>query len=374
MIKNVQLNNFRNFNTLDIEIASGNNVIIAPNGSGKSNFLESIYYSINGYSFRHFESIKDFIGPNFDFANIEISLEDGSSLQNVIKKTDNGIRKTTKLNGQIKKNIEFAYQYPILYFVPGSISIVDGDPSHRRSEFDNFLTIWAKDYLDYIEKYKHVLKNRNKLLQRISKSENKDNVIGEIDFWNDKLVEYGSQIILNRIDLVNSINHLSFDKSLNLFKNFYNKLKIENNFIEYKPSISVSTSIDKISTEEIKQIFFEKLKSNFQKELILQQTLYGPHRDDFVFKFFIHNLKFFGSRGQQRLGILFFKILQAIIYKERYGMYPFMLFDDLLSEMDSENSKLVLEFIQNMDFNFILTSSQKLDIEFRDINYIDILA
>ena len=80
---------------------------------------------------------------------------------------------------------------------------------------------------------------------------------------------------------------------------------------------------------------FEK---NYMKELNYGMTIFGPHRDDFIFQFNGNDLKYYGSQGQQKLAILSFKLSEIDIFKNLTGFYPVVLLDDIFSELD-ENKK-----------------------------------
>ncbi len=105
----------------------------------------------------------------------------------------------------------------------------------------------------------------------------------------------------------------------------------------------------------------DKFNSNFKRELEKGTTLYGPHRDDFLFLLDDNELKLFGSQGQQRLAIIAYKLAEIPIFVEKTGTNPILLFDDIFSELDKVKKNKLLKYI-NQNIQVIITTTDLKDI------------
>ena len=101
------------------------------------------------------------------------------------------------------------------------------------------------------------------------------------------------------------------------------------------------------------------------KELNYGMTIYGPHRDDLLFKLKSENndLKYYGSQGQQKLAIISFKLAEIEIFKEKCGSYPVLLLDDIFSELDISKRNKILKLVGNYDIQSIITTTDLKNIK-----------
>ena len=101
-------------------------------------------------------------------------------------------------------------------------------------------------------------------------------------------------------------------------------------------------------------------------------TIYGPHRDDFIFKYNDKDLKFFGSQGQQRLAVLAFKLAEIDVFTDVNGTTPLLLLDDIFSELDLRKRNKLLKFISSREIQSILTTTDLKNIskKYLDDSYI----
>ncbi|MEO6729247.1 MAG: hypothetical protein ABIM99_04965, partial [Candidatus Dojkabacteria bacterium] len=103
----------------------------------------------------------------------------------------------------------------------------------------------------------------------------------------------------------------------------------------------------------------KKYQENQEKEIIVGKTLYGIHKDDFAILMNGENLRFYGSRGQQRLGVLLFKLSQSDHYFSIKEIKPIFLVDDLMSELDDQNRLVASDLVSEARNQFILTSADE---------------
>lgn len=346
MITSVTLKNYRNLNiktTLDPHA----NIIIAPNGYGKSNFLEALYFCSLAKSFRPIRSLSEFLGGEKDFTKVEVTT-DTDRIEEVVAILPRQQRKF-RINGKVTPMTKFVGHLPLILFAPHSVNLVSDDPAERRQDLDDFLSILDNSYARNLSKYGKVLKNRNALLKHIR---DQAGDLSQLKYWTSELVKLASEIFKARHEFFQSI--MPFIKATG--PKIYINEGINNLLISYKPNTS-----DKPS--KYKNILIAKFEENQEKEIMVGNTLYGPHKDDYSILYSGQDLKYLGSRGEQRLGVLIWKLAQHQYLLKKTGKKAILLIDDLMSELDADHRQKVSTFLMEQDgYQFILTSADKTDI------------
>lgn len=345
MLNHIVIKNYRNITSLNTKVLEGGNLIIAPNGSGKTNALESIYYSVLGESFKPMETNSEVIGPTQEFAKVSTKW-DSDSLDVTISNNQKLIR-NFQLN--TKKTIisKISPRFPIILFAPHTVDLVIGEPQIRRSDLNAFLSILNPEYKKILSKYTTVLKNRNAVIKQIREGKVPEKML---EFWTEKLIEDGTEIYNYRLDFFTQIKSFFLDAQMVLFglENFTLD-------IEYIPNIS-PTEFD------FKTTITQKFVNNKSKEIIVGKTLYGIHKDDYTILLNNQNLKFKGSRGQQRIGISVLKFAELLLYFKKFGVYPLLLLDDIMSELDDVNRSKIAGYLLEKKLQFILTSAEQKEV------------
>lgn len=344
MISHVSLYNYRNLNT-QVPISDLGNVLIDTNGAGKSNFLESIYLSISGTPYRDFSTIAETVGPSDTFARVQLTF-DNTQLQIVTQSSPQTTRRFS-VNGKQRIWSTLIGKFPGILFAPQSVDIVNSEPSLRRRDLDQFLSIVDKDYATNIQKYQKLLRNRNAVLKNVR--ENKSNIT-ELDYWTQELLLTGIKIFQSRIDFFEHIKPYMSNIWMELISGLQNPFTII-----YKPhsDLEIDTYVTRLQ---------QKYVDNQNKEIAAGQTLYGPHKDDYILMIGDKNLRYFGSRGQQRLGALIWKLAQRDYTQNISDHHVLLLLDDIMSELDSVHRTLVGDFLLNNELQFILTGADENDI------------
>lgn len=342
MLNYISLKNYRNINSLKTDLSSGINIIVAKNGSGKTNFLESIYLSTLGQSFKPVETSLDFIGQSEDFARVETKW-DLDTIELIVKNNKPSIEKLYLLNKKRTTISKITSKFPVILFAPNSVDLVTGEPKTRRDDINSFLSILHKDYKKTLNSYNTVLKNRNAVIKQIREQRVDPKTL---NFWTDKLIELNYLIFSQRVEFFENIKEF-FSEAQSIF--FDDKdATISSNYL---PNIAGSIS-------NFKDLLSFKFNQNQQKEIIVGKTLYGVHKDDFSILQNELNLKFLGSRGQQRIGISIFKFAQLLYYFQVHKIYPLLLLDDIMSELDDANRNKISDYLVKKELQFILTSAE----------------
>lgn len=329
-LKKLILNHFRSFSQKTFIFSKKITVFTGPNASGKTNILEALFLIATGKSFRA-KKESEIIAHQNQLARISAEIEkDGEEEILEVILTDKKFTqkkiftKRYLVNNLPKKLMNFVGRLKICLFWPEDLKLVTDSPSIRRQYLDFVLTQTNKIYFKNLQIYENGLRRRNKILERIKEGQAKKE---ELLYWNNLLIETGSFITKTRSEYLNFLNQHNFLISNYLFTIFYDK--------------------SLISHERLNQYALEEIES--------ATTLVGPHRDDFILK--IQNnkaqnnlnekdLSRFGSRGEQRLGVLWLKLGELFFLKEKsQGEEPILLLDDLFSEFDQQNRELIFKHL-----------------------------
>jgi len=322
LISKLRLNSFRNFKTKLLEFSPKITVIVGPNASGKTNILESIFVLATGKSFRarveeemvNYEAdiarVKGRVASDGNILDLEGVLTRG--LIDIGKSAPEKIaRKKLLVNGVAKRLIDFAGNLKVTLFGPWDLDLVTESPSLRRKFLDTVLSQVDREYRRASLSYEKGLRQRNRLLLRIREEGLSRS---QLVFWDKLLVKNGDYISSARSEFIGFINST---KALN-----EEKLEL------YYDRSAISEA---------------RLEQYAEEEVAAATTLVGPHRDDFIFKREKRDLGRFGSRGEQRMGVLWLKLAELSFIEEKSGERPTLLLDDIFSELDHKHRKIVMK-------------------------------
>lgn len=340
MIKNVTIKNYRTIKDFDSNLSPGINLIVAKNGSGKTNFLESLYFASAGYSFRPIVSFSDVIGEEDEFAKVQIE-KDTNSIEYVVSKTKDRLSRKYKLNTKVTSVNKLATKLPFILFAPQSVNLVSGEPQIRRDDIDDFLSFTIAGYSTTSSRFRAMLKNRNALLKQLREEPYRQN---ELSFWTNEIIELGNKIFQERHKFFSENQSFMFDEALKIFHDF------KDFEVKYVPN-----------TENNPNLYLETLRNKFeqnvQKEIIVGKTLYGAHKDDYDLLLNGKNLRYLGSRGQQRIGAFILKVAQYKYMLKYNEIHPVFLLDDIFSELDNEHRTRLSDLLMSLNEQIVITTA-----------------
>lgn len=347
-ISNLKLINFRNYNDLEIDIHNNLNIFIGNNAQGKTNILESLYLMGFGKSFRTNKD-KDLIKMEREIAYIKVQAEKRYGDISIEMRLWNNKKKEIKINGgSISKLSEILGNINIVIFSPEDLKLIKEGPSERRKFIDREISHINKRYYHNIISYNRVLYQRNNLLKKIDRNKS---LINTIDIWNDKLIQFGTEVILKRREFINRINSLS--------RLMHRKITDgrENLEVKYQSNIKIE---DKDDYEKISKKFKLKLEKTQEKDIERGYTISGPHKDDLGLYINNIDIRNFGSQGQQRTAALSLKLSEIEIIKGEIGEYPILLLDDVMSELDINRQKFLIKSLKNVQTFITITEIPEL--------------
>jgi len=335
-LEHLILNSFRNISHLELQTHKRFNILYGHNAQGKTNILEAIHLLGSLKSFRGARN-EELIQSGCEQAQIygksRQATASGRSLQvNVFR---NG--KVVRLDG---KNIEKPDDYlnclrPII-FAPEEVGLVKGGPNGRRRLIDRAVFMTQPGYLENMQQYERVLKQRNRLLKE-------KGTRAELLPWTDALIKNGACIRRARATYLQAVKKNFSDCYAHIGQSR------ETVDIHYRESLT-----DK---EELEQELCNELDKQREQEQRYGMTLSGPHRDDIQFLINGQSLRVYGSQGQQRSFILALKTAQALDLEQRHGEPPLLLLDDLLGELDAERQAFFFAFLRKCRGQVFITAT-----------------
>ena len=339
IIENITLKNFRNHSYLTYDFSNNLNILTGPNAAGKTNVVEAIYYLSMARSFRTAEDV-DLIQKGKDKAEIDATTREGELKRKVrIIILESG--KQIFINGKkITKLSDLSKCMNVLLFEPKDVLFFKGPPKARRNFIDINLSKQSLQYLDYISRYNQVLKERNELL----KSEKVDETL--LETTTEMLVKLSGPIVSYRQMYIKDINDILI-KITRALTGVQGKLEIHYNpFIEYD--------------KEFQSKALEAFKRAKENDLRQRATTIGIHREDFSISLNGRDIGEFGSQGENRIVAIALKLSPYFLIEDK-DKRPVVVLDDVMSELDLEHRKRLIEFVKKFDQVFI--TATKLEVK-----------
>ncbi|MFM9413995.1 DNA replication/repair protein RecF [Peptococcus simiae] len=346
LIQGLQLAYFRNYRRVDISPAPVLNLLIGPNGQGKTNLIESLYTLSVGHGFRAAKD-RDLIYHGAEAARLKAIIQaEGSRRQLPLELAFNGHAKRWRLNGVSYRQLQdLPDRLLAVLFTPDDLAVVKGSPDERRRFLDRELGLVNPGYDLERRKYRKLLAQRNELLKDIRAGRAET---GQLSVWDRNLAQSGARLIADRLDF---LRHL-VPRARQVHEHMARKAGFN---ITYQASLGAQVKNE--GAEDLERLFLEALADQRQHDIRAGSTSIGPHRDDLVFYASQEDLRTFGSQGQQRTAILALKLAEVDVIRQRCGSQPILLLDDVLSELDPIRQRLLLEAVVDQDLQTFISST-----------------
>lgn len=318
--------NFKNYADCSLEFDTRVNVFVGKNGSGKTNLLDIIHYlSMTKSAFTLSDNQCIRIGESFfmikaTFRKDDRSFELTASCQTGSKKTfrENQLD-YERLSAHIGK-------YPVVLIAPDDSDLVRDGSEIRRKFFDSLISQCDPEYLEMLILYTQALKQRNGLLRIFQESGRVDHIA--LESYDRLLIYHGEHIYGKRKKF---LAHF-----ISTFQKYY-QILVDGSEIA---SIEYLSGVSEYS-------FADGLRKNLQRDLLLQRSNFGIHRDDFLLTLSGEELKKYGSQGQQKSFVIALKLAQFEVLQKIKGFSPLLLLDDIFDKLDDVRIGKLLEIIRN---------------------------
>jgi DNA replication and repair protein RecF len=349
----LQGRNFRNFARLELMCGSRLNILVGNNGQGKTNILESIYVLGQLRSFRGVGRA-ELTRWGADVVSLQGTVEHPAHISTLtLGMSWSGPRRVLKVQGrEIQRAIDYLGHLNALVFAADSVQVIKGSPEGRRRLLDRALVSLRPTYLSLLQQHQMILRQRNRLLKgpKIDRA--------SLDVWNTKFAEVGAEVIRARARYLKRLNHqLGRLSTLKLGSSTALQL-------QYQPALGAGIDAKDVSANsgddsaETVQRLAEAIARTERDELRARMSLIGPQRDDVSFSLEGHDLKNYGSQGEQRLAVLLVLIGMLEDLEAELGTPPVVLLDDMVAELDRHRRGLLWEFLQNIRAQVFISGTE----------------
>ncbi|HSI89161.1 MAG TPA: DNA replication and repair protein RecF [Pyrinomonadaceae bacterium] len=339
-LESIETSNFRNLRG-KITCGSGLNVFFGENGHGKTNWLEAIYLLATTRSFKTAQ-LNECIRFSEELAIVRGRVRQSEEIQRDMQVAIEGRIKSLSINGKRETAQNYLGQLHAVVFNSDELGIVRGLPENRRRFLDAGIVSLSPPFVQTFTDYGRVIRQKNSLLQAAREQEHSVEKTTELlEPWNQQLIALAARIHKGRVRLVERLNEV-------LERRMFGREELT---IRY-----VSSLEGKGDLSDYEALLGERLELRVQAELAAGHSLVGPHRDDLEVRFDGHEIRKFGSAGQQRSALIALLLAQIAVYEATRGEYPLFLIDDIDAELDHKRIRHLLEFLDGKTQTFVTTS------------------
>lgn len=343
-INSIALENFRNYEKLELDFDPSRNILVGENAQGKTNLIEAIYLASFSKSFRT-NNATDLIKFGEKLAKITVNLESEEINKEISIVLRNDGKKMVKKDGKVlKKTADLLNNVVVIAFSPDDLRIIKDNPEKRRDYLNRELSQIRPRYYEQLRAYNNVLKQKNALLKNFGNEHSKTFNEDMLDVYDRQLANAAYEIIRYRKEFVEMLSNEA-SEIVSAISGGKETLKIE-----YK------TSCNYISAPEGRELLYKQFHHNRERDMYAGNATLGPHRDDLEFSINDTDAKKYGSQGQQRTIALSLKLAEIRITKQLIGEYPILLLDDVLSELDLDRQKYLVNQIEGVQL--FITSAE----------------
>ena len=335
ILETLSILNYKNFESKTFDFDFKINCFVGDNGVGKTNILDAIYHLSFGKSYFNPISSQN-IKHGEDFFAIKGSYLKNEKEETIIinfKKNDKKVIKRN--NKKYEKFSDHIGLLPLVIISPSDRNLIAEGSEIRRRFLDSVISQSDKSYLDNIINYNKVLSQRNSLLKLFYKNKNID--INTIEVYDSQLEVIGESIFEKR--------KLFLKDFVPVFKDKYKSISNDNEEVD----ITYRTDLE---SEKLSIL----LKNSLEKDMFLQYTSKGIHKDDLIFNINNYSVKKFGSQGQQKSLLIALKLAQFDFLKNQTNNNPILLLDDIFDKLDKNRVKQIINLVSANDFGQIFIS------------------
>lgn len=324
--KSLKLQGFRSYDTYAVTLAPGVNIVVGPNGSGKTNLLEALYVISTGTSFRAAD--RDLVKHDSDWFRIEAKYDDDERIL-TYSLVDTQSPKHFSLDGTKRVRLSYQQKIPVVLFEPDHLRLLSGSPSARRDYLDSVLGRLQPDFARARSQFERALLQRNNILKGTERRS--PAVDDQLFVWNIKLAELSENIAERRLGLIAFMNE-HIDELYSHIADSPSKVHLE-----YETDLS---------PKNYKESMLRQLDAQLDKDIIRGFTGVGPHRDDFALHLNGARSSTTASRGEMRSLLLTLKMIELDLLREQHTHPPLLLLDDVFSELDSVRRRTLATLAQ----------------------------
>lgn len=328
-LKKISLVNFKNYENAEIDFSESVNCFTGNNGEGKTNLLDAVYYlafcksyfnPIDSQNIKHdapFFVIQGVLSLNNEEEELYCAQKKNQKKQ---------FKRNKKEYARLADHIGFL---PLVMISPYDSELINGNSENRRKFIDSVISQFDNKYLDDLISYNRVLSQRNVLLKQFSRSGKFDNAA--LELWDAQLVAYGMRIYDTRKEFIKEF--------VPIFQHYYNLIA------QGKEVVGLEYDSQLNDTH-----YRTLLQDSLSKDVRMEYTTAGIHRDDLEFTIRGFSVKKFASQGQQKSFLVALKFAQYDFIKKIKKSPPLLLLDDIYDKLDDERVTALMQLVNNGEF------------------------
>lgn len=334
-LKKISLFNYKNFSEANFEFVDKINCFVGKNGIGKTNVLDAIYHLSNGKSYFNPQTVQN-IKHGEDFFVIDGEFEISERNEWITCSLKKGQKKVLKRNGKVyDKFSEHIGFIPLVIISPTDRDLIVEGSETRRKFMDSVISQLDSNYLSQLIQYQKIINQRNALLKYFALNHVFEN--DTLSIYNEQLNGYAKTIFEKRKEFISQFipifntHHQAITGSQETVQLVYQSHLFDNDLLTL-------------------------LEQNINKDRALHYTSMGIHKDDLSFEIDQYPIKKFGSQGQQKSFLIALKLAQFEFVKNKSGLKPILLFDDIFDKLDENRVTKIIEMVNNDSFGQLFIS------------------
>ena len=340
LIRELSLFHFRNYSEAAFSFEEGLNCFAGKNGSGKTNVLDAIHYLCLTRSFFH---VQDVLNKQLgaEMMMVKGVFDKNGSEEVITCGINQNSRKVLKCNGkEYDRMADHIGRFPVVMIVPSQINLIYEGSEERRRLLDMAISQTNKQYLDDLMRYNKALEQRNRQLKQFGQGRDFDREL--LHIWEKTLIDTAQRICVVRQEYVSETSVI-FKEQYGIISN-----NAENTEIIYQ-------------SELLNNSLADLLEQSLSKDLVLQRTTSGIHKDDLLFNINGNPLKKFGSQGQQKSFIVALKLAEYAYLAKHSGIQPLLLLDDIFEKIDSFRAVALLRMLDESKFGQVFITDTDME-------------
>ncbi len=375
IVKQLILENFRNYASCDMTPDPGLNILYGNNGQGKTNIIEAIYMCSCARSHRTAKDA-ELIKQGEDYYSLDLRYQSSfnglrdddyeeqigiqyrrlPTIANSTKRYERILRKDYM---QLERVADFVGIFHAVMFAPEDLDLVKGGPAVRRRFLDLLISQISPAYFRNLQIFAKLLKQRNALLKQIRDAgpQQRQSSLQQLQIWDEQYALVSAALIKERLRIIDRLAYWANE----IHKEISGGL--EDLTFSYK-TVPNSEIRDEACT--IQETLYQRLQRLKEDDILRGNTSTGPHRDDFTIDINGMSLKSFGSQGQQRTAVLAIKMAELEIIRYSTKEVPVLLLDDVMSELDIKRRERLLNSLQDVQIFVTCTDPDQLDKNYFD--------
>jgi DNA replication and repair protein RecF len=340
-LRHLRIADFRNYDTLSVNLPAGVVVLHGDNGAGKTSFLEAACVAATGDSPRA-RTIEEMVQAGRDYGFVCGEFEGSERATKVEVGLARTGQRQIKVDGVARRRTELIGRVPVVLFWVEDIEVVRGEPAARRRLVNRELSAVRPSYDYHLRRYRRAIEQRNRLLKLVRERRAQAEAL---DPWERAVARHGAHVMVERARFVSALAPEA-ERAYTAVADGQNGFAVA-----YLPSVGMLSAQtdggdekdEAARVEDTTGRLLRALQSERALDLRYGSTSSGPHRDDVELLLDGNPVKTFASQGEQRSCAVALRLGSAAVLRQMTGQRPLLLLDDVLSEFDERHRRGVFE-------------------------------